>query len=411
VDTQRTIEELTGFEGRWAGSDAERRAAGYLGERLEELDREVEIEPTSVRPNYPVTHVVHAVLAIVGSVLSVGVPALGAALVLLAVISTFGDLTGTFYIARRLVGRRASQNVVSREGGEKAGTLILVAHYDAARTGAAFGPRLSERRAVIGKLIRRPIGPWDPFFWSMVIVLVASLLRIIGIEGLPLTVVQFVFTVVLIASVPLLADIALSGAVPGANDNASGVATVLRLAERHGGKLEHFDLWVLFTGAQEPIFQGMRSFLKRHQREMPRDRTIFLNVDQVGHGTVRWATKEGNVLAYKYHPSLLPICEDIAEDDEDDHYGARAYVSRSAGDGHPARTSGYPAVSITTLNAIDYSPHHHLPSDTPDHVDAEALERAYGFCSELIDRIDHQIGPEVAVPKNEVTVLAEGDEA
>lgn len=410
VDTVRTIEELTGFEGRWAGSDAERRAAGYLKEGLESLGREVEVQPTSVRPNYPVTHVIHALLAIVGSVLSVEVPIAGAALVLLAVISTLGDLTGSFHLARRLTGRRASQNVLSREDEGKPGTLVLVAHYDAARTGAVFGPRINERRAVLGKLIRRPIGPWEPFFWSLVAVLVACLMRVIGIEAMWLTVLQFIFTVVLIASVPLLADIALSGAVPAANDNASGVATVLRLAERHGGKLEHFDLWLLFTGAQETQLLGMRGFLKANKQDLPRDRTVFVNVDQAGHGTVRWATKEGNLFAQKYHPSLLPICEEIAEDDEDGHYGARSYVSRSAGDAHAARTAGYPAVSIATLNSLDYSPHHHLPSDTPANIDEAALERAFGFCSELIDRIDHEIGPDLS-GEADVTVLAEEDEA
>ena len=244
----------------------------------------------------------------------------------------------------------------------------------------------------------------------MVALLVACLLRVIGFEGMSLTVIQFIFTVVMIASVPLFADIALSGAVPAANDNASGVATVLRLAERHGGKLEHFDLWVLFTGAQETQLLGMRAFLKANRDELPRDRTIFLNIDQTGHGTVRWATKEGNVFAQAYHPSLLPICEEIAEDDEDDHYGARSYVSRSAGDGHAARTAGYPALSISTLNALDYSPHHHLPTDTPANIDDEALERAFGFCSELIDRIDHAIGPDLS-DEADVTVLAEEDEA
>ena len=411
VETARTIEDLTGFEGRWAGSDAERRAAGYLKERLEDMGRDVEIQPISIRPNYPVTHVIHAVLAIVGSVLSVKVPIAGAALVVLAVASTAGDLTGSFHLARRLTGRRASQNVVSREDDQdKPGILVLVAHYDAARTGAVFGPRINERRAVLGKLLRRPIGPWEPFFWSMVAVLVACLMRLIGVEAMWLTVIQFIFTVVLIGSVPLLADIALSGAVPAANDNASGVATVLRLAERHGGKLEHFDLWVLFTGAQETQLLGMRAFLRANKQDLPRDRTVFLNVDQAGHGSVRWATKEGNLFAQKYHPSLLPICEEIAEDDEDDHYSARARVSRSAGDGHAARTAGYPALSISTLNALDYSPHQHLPTDTPDNIDDAALERAFGFCSELIDRIDHQIGPDLS-GEADVTVLAEEDEA
>ena len=60
-----------------------------------------------------------------------------------------------------------------------------------------------------------------------------------------------------------------------------------------------------------------------------------------------------------------------------------------------ARTAGFPAVTVSCANALDYSPHYHQPSDTPDNLEDEALERAFGFCSELIQRIDDTIGPQL----------------
>jgi hypothetical protein len=404
VDALREIEALVGFEGRWPGTDAERRAARHLEERLRALGRDAEIEPTSVWPNWPITHAIHALLAIVGSVLSVTAPFPAALLVLFAAISAFGDLTGSFYLVRRLTGRRASQNVVSREDSRKSGTLILSAHYDAARSGAIFSSRASERRAVLGKLIRRPVGPFEPFFWSIMVVLVCVGLRLFEIEALALTIVQFIPTVVLIVSVPLLIDVALSGIVPGASDNASGVATVLRLAERFGGELEDFDVWVVFPGAEEALLLGMRSFVRRHRKRLDATRTIFLNVDIAGNGTVRWMTKEGLVFAYPYHPALIELCEQIAEEEvdyEDDRFGARAMVSRQATDALAARTAGFPAMTITCRNALDYPPHYHQHTDTPANVDPEALERAYGFCCELIERIDERIGPQIAEDADE----------
>jgi hypothetical protein len=404
VDALREIEALVGFEGRWPGTDAERRAARHLEERLRALGRDAEIEPTSVWPNWPITHAIHALLAIVGSVLSVTAPFPAALLVLFAAISAFGDLTGSFYLVRRLTGRRASQNVVSREDSRKSGTLILSAHYDAARSGAIFSSRASERRAVLGKLIRRPVGPFEPFFWSIMVVLVCVGLRLFEIEALALTIVQFIPTVVLIVSVPLLIDVALSGIVPGASDNASGVATVLHLAERFGGELEDFDVWVVFPGAEEALLLGMRSFVRRHKKRLDATRTIFLNVDIAGNGTVRWMTKEGLVFAYPYHPALIELCEQIAEEEvdyEDDRFGARAMVSRQATDALAARTAGFPAMTITCRNALDYPPHYHQHTDTPANVDPEALERAYGFCCELIERIDERIGPQIAEDADE----------
>jgi len=42
------------------------------------------------------------------------------------------------------------------------------------------------------------------------------------------------------------------------------------------------------------------------------------------------------------------------------------------------------------------APEHHQPTDTPESIDPEALERVFGFCSELIELIDEEIGPEIA---------------
>jgi hypothetical protein len=384
----KEIEDLVAFEGRWPGTDAERRAASHLEQRLQALGRDADIEPTSVFPNYPVTHAIHALLGIVGSVLSVYVPFLGLAIVLFAAISAFGDLTCTLYLVRRLTGRRASQNVTSTESGDKPGIVILSAHYDAARTGLVFSSRAVERRAVLGKLLRRGIGPFEPFFWSLVVILVCCVLRLVGFEGTAFTVVQFIPTVVLIASIPLLIDIALSDVVPGANDNASGVATVLRLAERYGGKLDHFDVWVVFPGAEEGLLLGMREWVRAHRRELDRETTVFLNVDIAGSGTVRWITKEGLVTAMRYHPTLVELCEGIGD--------GRGMVSRNATDALVARSAGFPAITITSRNALDYAPHWHQPTDTPDRIDLDSLDRTYDFCCALLERLDESIGPELA---------------
>ena len=388
IDPMQEIEGLVAFEGRWPGTDAERRAARHLEQRLQSLGREAEVEPASVHPNYPITHAIHALLGIVGSVLSVTQPIVGVALVLLATASAFGDLSGTFYLVRRLTGRRASQNVTSTEDGDKPAVVVLSAHYDAARTGAVFGRRAVERRATFGRLIRRGLGPFEPFFWSLVVILVCTLLRLIGFEGTAFTVVQFIPTVVLIASIPLLIDIALSDVVPGANDNASGVATVLRLAERYGGRLQHFDVWVVLPGAEEGLLLGMREWMRMHKRELDSERTVFVNVDIAGSGTVRWIEKEGLVGAMRYHPTLVEMCEQIGD--------GRGMVSRNATDALIARAAGFPAITITSRNALDYAPNWHQPTDTPDRIDLDSLDRTYDFCCALLERLDESIGPELA---------------
>ena len=389
IESMKEIEDLVAFEGRWPGTDAERRAALHLQGRLEALGRTAEVEPTSIHPNYPVTHALHALIGIVGSVLSVYTPVLGAALVLFATVSAFGDLSGSFYIVRRLTGRRASQNVSSTESeGDKRGVVILTAHYDASRTGTVFSRRSIERRATFGKLIRRGLGPFEPFFWSLFLILLCTIVRLVGIDGTAFTVVQFIPTVVLIASIPLLVDIALSDVVPGANDNASGVATVLRLAERYGNRLENFDVWVVFPGAEEALLLGMREWMRAHRRDLDPERTVFLNVDMAGTGSVRWMEKEGLIIAMRYHPTLIQLCEEIGQ--------GRGMTSRQATDALVARTAGFPAITITSRNALDYAPNWHQMTDTPERIDPDSLEGTYAFCCALLERLDESVGAELA---------------
>jgi hypothetical protein len=208
--------------------------------------------------------------------------------------------------------------------------------------------------------------------------------------------------VALLAAIGLLVDIAISGTKGGENDNASGVALALRLAERLQAKpLEHLGLHVLFTGAQKAGAAGMRAFVRAHGRELQRERTVVLNLDAVGAGTVRYTRREGPVVALRTHVQLAKLCDEIADDDDQDAFGARPLVSRSGSDAYAARTAGYPAITITCRDDLDY---------VPGRVEQEAIERAEGFCAELIERIDAEIGPDLAAPLEE-TVLSEAEES
>jgi hypothetical protein len=408
LDVLTEIQGLSSDGGRRAGSDAERRAAGRVEDLLREMGREVEVESIYIYPRWAAVHAVHALVAIAGSLVSVAIPIAGAALVLIATLSAFGDATGLFRPLRRLTGRRASQNVLSREDqGERPGQIVLVAHLDSSQGGALFGRGVQERLAVLGGQLKRAIGPFVPFMAALVLLFVCCLLRVIGVQGNILTVFQLLPTVVLIIAVVALLDAALSQTVPGANDNASGVATVLRLAERFGGELEHFGVWVLVTGGQESFGLGMKAFLKRHKGELDKERTVFINVDEVGAGTVRYGQREGMLLPGKSHPQLFDIAEQIAEDDgEDGAFSAKPLQLRTPTDASIARLAGYPAITVGCRNAVGYVPHHHQPSDTIDNIDGEALERAYGFTAELIERLDAEIGPDLTRSE---TKLAEDD--
>jgi hypothetical protein len=330
------------FGPRPPGSDAERRAAQHLAGRLEELGRDVHLEGFSVWPQWATAYAINAGLAVVGGVLAVYAAALGTGIVLLALILTFLDAAGITPTTRRLLGRRASQNVVSFGDREMPGALIIVAHYDS-------GPTRG-----------RPL--W-PMVLAMVVLLAMCVGRVAGMSGVALTSVQFLATVVLIVYVALMLDIALSPASQGESDNASGVGVVLRLAERLTD-LNYFGVHIVFTGAQKARAQGMRAFLQTHRKQFAPSETIVINIDAVGGGELRETKTEGPLLTVKSHPQLTGNLD------------SDPFVNREASDGYAAASAGLPSVTF---------------AGTTDRLEEDNLAETEETCVRLIEEMDEEL--------------------
>ena len=303
------------------------------------------------------------------------------------------DLNGRFYLLRSLFFRRGSQNVVARGAREDApARVVLCAHYDAARTGRAFDPGPSAFAARLQRAIPLPIGPFRILFWSLALLLPVIGARMAGIEAGWLSAIQLLPTLVLIGGVFLLVDISLSPASPGANDNASGVATAISLAgELDADPPANLDVWVLLTGAEECLQEGMRSFLRAHRDELPRESTYFVCLDTLGGGDVRFEAAAGWVVTFEMDRHLVELCEAIATTDGD-RPRARALRDGYGGDGVLARARRYRSTTISCIPADGIVPGQHTYRDVPDRIDPEALERAHGFAFDLIRLLDRDVG-------------------
>ena len=343
VTDRPEIEDLRQIGARRAGSEGERRAARYLQERLEDLGRAAQIEPTRVRPAFALTHVIHCVAGVIASVLAVYKPGIGFAIAAAALVSAFGELTGAFQLARRLMPVRASQNVVSDEDNGKPGLIVLVAHYDNPRSG-----RLLEGR--LAALWPRAL------FWSLVVITVCCAARVVGLDATWLTIIQFVPTVALIVMTPLFVDIELSNPGPDAADNDAAIATVLDAAKNYSNGLEHFDLMVLFTGASAHSGLGMRAWLKRHRKHLEPEATAVISVDSAPLDEPAYAEREGPVFATRMHSSLVA------------HASGEPFISRELSDAYVTRHAGLPALRVS-----------------PD-----------ARLGALIEEIDSEIGPRLA---------------
>jgi Peptidase family M28 len=391
------IEELCAFEGRWPGTDAERRAADHLAERLEGSGRKASIEPTYVHPEYSLVLAAHVLLALAGSLLALSIAPLGFVLVLVAATSLYLDQNTRLYLIRRLFFRRASQNVVSPGSKPSApARLILSAHYDAAKTGLIFGPRSIAALRRLPEPARVLLGPIRIFFWGGIVPLLAiSAIRLAGVDTTWLAIVQLLPTALLLIGIALAIDIALSGVVPGAYDNASGVAAALSVAEQlDSDPPENLDVWLVLPGAEECNCEGMTGWVTAHRSELDPETTYFINLDSVSYGDPHYLISEGAIVSYRHDARMLELCEAIAAADREDGNRYRAGPLRIPfhSDALPLTVRRLRAISIIGVRDGVPPPYYHTHADAPDQLDEEAMTRAVEFTVELVRQIDRDVG-------------------
>jgi Peptidase family M28 len=394
VPPTETISRLLSFGPRWPGMAGERRAAEHLASELERIGREVEVEPIRVRPAYHLTHALHAAIAVVGNVVSVYVPPLGVAILLLAATSMYGDLSTRFYLLRRLFPRRLSQNVTSPGSRPDApARVVLTAHCDSARSGLIFNRRRRPPPRPV-RALSTLAGPIDVVFWTIAAALVLALVRLFAGydagEATALTIAQFVDTVILMVAFALFVDVALSDPVPGASDNASGAAAVLEVARRLAlSPPANLDVWIVFTGAKEGLMLGMREWMRAHEEDIDPRRTFFVNVDNVGAGTVRPVSAEGFLIIYRHDQRLIELASEAGTTALE----RSPYLWRLGTDGTLPAMRGVPSITICATDRHGRIPNFHRQSDTVDQIEPASVERAIELAELLVRRIDDRLIP------------------
>jgi hypothetical protein len=374
----QTIERLVSFGPRWAAAEGDQPTVDYLAGELRAAGREVTVDRIRVRPSYHVALALLAAIAVVGSVVSVSTPPLGVVILLLVSIAIYADLTGRPSPIRWLTSPRDTANVTSPGRLPDAmHRVVLTAHHDAAHGGLLFARRRRRRRP---SPLSRLAGRIDLVFWATLAALAASVVRLVsGWDTNTMSAIQFVPTVALVLLAALLVDAALARVVPGASDNASGVAAVLEVAERLERRpTENVDVWVVFTGAKEGFMLGMRAWLDEYGRDLHKDRTWFVNVDTVGNGEPRHVTAEGFALLFRHDRRLIAACERL---------GTRPHVWRLGTDGVVPLMRGYPSITLCALEN-GRIPNFHRPTDTVENIDPAAVEGAADTVERLVRQID-----------------------
>lgn len=354
----------------------------------------MDVESTYVHPQWPAIQLLHCLLAIAGSLLATELPIAGFSLVLFATLSLYLDLTGRAYLLRRLFFRRASQNVVAppapdREE-EPRDRVLLTANYDAPLTGAAYNPGSSRAFERFLRLWPARTSPQAVIFWSMALLLPPLGARMAGLESDWLAVIQLLPTMVLIVAAFMLGEIGLSPLSPGANGNASGVAAALRTRQLLADEsLRRLQVHVLLAGGGETTSQGLRNFLRRHRRELPRDRTWVLALDSAGIGEPRYVTLEVPALAQSADRTLIELGEALSAGQQHGDGALRLGPASAAG---MAGSLGYPAIALTAREEGEFTAAgHHTPADRPSRLSVESIEAVAELAADMVRLLDRDL--------------------
>jgi hypothetical protein len=364
-DAQRAAEEIVALLADEIGprrptSAAEERAATALAERLGSVGAQTRIQPFRGVSTFAWAQAVPLAAAL----LRPGP---------LGLVLGAAEAELRLQLLTRLVSRRASQNVLAsvEPKGDAVRTVALVSHLDSSRSGLLFHPALAPH-------LRRLL---DASSAALLVVGLAPVLRRWRIGRAAVSAARAFAAF----GLGLLAERELRGHdVPGANDNASGVAvSAAVLGELARAPLASTRVVMVATGCEESGTVGMRAFLQRT------DTTgwLFVNLDGVGApATLRYLPREGVGRVYSADPGLLELCARLERDRPE--LGLRR-AERLVGltyDATPVLARGGRAI---TLSAQDETiPNYHTPADNTANLDAGTLGRAHAVVRALLDAID-----------------------
>ena len=378
---------------RGSASPGERLSAEWIADRLRQAGvPDVRLEGFRYQGTYAGAHAMH-VAAGLAAARRGGL--LGAALAAATLASLELEASGKFQWLRRLLPSGEGTNVVARipaagEGvaagpaGLRPGTLVVLAHHDAARTGFAWDPRLvalggrprrmAPRLGAVGAALGLAAIPWRPARRA------AAGLLWLGLAS--------------------LADTATSPTVPGANDNATGVAALLALAERLAEEpLRHADVVLVAPGCEESGMGGTAAFLRSHgvgthpeasPGEGPLDpaSTLVLSLDTLGSGTPIVVEAEGTLLSHAYHRAELDLAAAgaaRAQRPAPERWRVGAWTDAAL-----ALFAGLPAISLLSVGPDGIYPNWHLPTDTPERVDYDCVEACIRIAAGIAEEFDER---------------------
>ncbi len=379
--TLREVVETLAPIDRTPCSPGERKAAEWLARRLQAIagvDVALEDEPSW--GTFPPTATGLGLLGIAGAALVLrGRRATGALLAAGTLAGIVDEAQNGPRILRRLVRRRRTTvNLIARAG-SGGGTLVVLAHHDAPQTGVIFDQTLQRRIHELAPQLLERVKTPPPQWWvglaGPLCTIAAAVARRSRLARLGIAIGVF--------GTATVADLWRNETVQGANDNLSGVAVLVALAELLQERpVPGMRVLLVSCGAEETLQDGVRAFIARHRNELAEGRTWFVNLDTVGSPHLVMLEAEGPVWMESYAgPWLRDLVDECAQRLEIPF--ERGFRARASTDSVIPSRAGYPIATLVSITDWRSPANYHLPSDIPTNLDYGTVASATQLVYEL----------------------------
>jgi hypothetical protein len=383
ADVRRDLELLAAIV-RGSATEGEAEAARLLSEMLRERGLDPILEQEVVVGGYWQSTGLAAAASVLAGALGGRSRRAGALLAACAAALMADDVDNGVHLLRRALPRRSTTNVLAWAGDPLAPeTVVIVAHHDSAHTGLLFHPGLVP-------LVNRVAPGWyakqtTSTHTGRLLVLgpaVVALASALGLRRL-----RRFGTCWSAATAALLADVARSPVVAGANDNLSAVAVLLAMAEQFTERpAVGVRVLLLSTGSEESFMEGMRGFVRRHRAELDPTSTRFLALECVGSPHLILIEGEGMLRMRDYDRSLRDELQAAADEvDVDLRRGLR--LGAGGTDALPALRSGYRSACIAACTDLKVPANYHCKTDVPQNLCWQTIEQAAVVATRLVRRV------------------------
>jgi hypothetical protein len=366
---------------RGAQTNEERDAADYIRDRLRTSTPDVEVDNFHAIDNYFYLFASYYTEFLVVAVLALWWPTVAFVYGLAVFAAYLGEFLG-FRLFSRLLPQFESQNVAARLHAPRPRHLfIITAYYDSGCATPISHPDAVPWMRSIHRLL----------VLCMVVVLATCAADAFGaIQGQPQALASYVrwiaVTALICGAILLFYSSAQAEDVRGANFNASGVAALLRLAERFKTQpLDTADVWLVATGCHESWMAGIHRLLTT--QPIDKHNTYILNLEGVGAGNLRYCVREGLLYSAPASSAMVKAAASVA-----DAFGVQpATQDAIPTEAQVALTRGYQALTIMALDEDTLPLHWNWYSDLVTQIEEKTIVQAANFAEALLRRLERDL--------------------